>query len=90
VDIIVSNPPYSCLDEVLTHSISLKPKIISYLIGINNITPKRLQYMNDNGYVLKDIYLTKVYKWFGMSTIVTFKKEDGDNCISFDRKVYRG
>ena len=89
VDIIVSNPPYSCIDKVLEHSVKLNPKVISYLIGINNLTPKRIQYMNDKGYILKNLYLTKVYKWFGMTSIVTFVKEKGENCITFDRVVYR-
>jgi len=89
VNIIVSNPPYSCINEVLEHSIKLKPRVISYLIGINNLTPKRLEIMNKNGYVLKDLYLSKVYKWFGMTAICTFVKEEGKNCISFDRIIYK-
>jgi type I restriction-modification system DNA methylase subunit len=88
VDIIVSNPPYSIIDKVLEHSIKLKPKIISYLIGINNLTTRRIEYMNENGYKMINIHLIKVFKWFGMSCIVTFSKE-GNNCISYDRTVYK-
>ena len=35
IDIICSNPPYSCLDDVIQKSISLNPRVINYLIGIN-------------------------------------------------------
>ena len=41
VDVIVSNPPYSMIDKVLEKSVSLKPMIISYLLGINNLTAKK-------------------------------------------------
>jgi type I restriction-modification system DNA methylase subunit len=88
IDVIISNPPYSCIDNVLTKSIQLNPHTISYLIGINNLTTKRIEYMNHNGYGLTTLHFTKVYSWFGMSIIVIFTK-DGDNCISFDRKVHR-
>ena len=56
VDIICSNPPYSMINKVLEKSVELKPRIISYLIGINNLTAKRLEYMENNGY-----YITKLH-----------------------------
>jgi type I restriction-modification system DNA methylase subunit len=88
VNIIVSNPPYSILDKVLEQSIKLKPRIISYLIGINNLTTKRIEYMNEKGYKLVNIHLCKVFKWFGMSSIVTFSI-NGENVINYDRVIYR-
>lgn len=89
-DIIVSNPPYSMIDEVLEHSIKLKPRIISYLIAFHNLTPKRIEYMNKEGYYLINIYMSKVHSWFGMSLICTFEKsENKRNCIDFDRIVYK-
>lgn len=88
VDIIVSNPPYSCLDKVLQHSVSLKPRIISYLIGQQNLTAKRIEFMNENGYGLSKVCLLKVFKWYGMSYIVVFEKGAG-NCMDYDRKVHR-
>ena len=89
VDIIVSNPPYSIIDKVLEKSVLLKPHTISYLIAIHNLTAKRIEYMNNNGYYLDKLYLTKVFKWFGMSVIVIFTKKAKDNCIMFDRNVWK-
>ena len=90
VDVIISNPPYSCIDKVLEHSISLQPRIISYLIGLMNLTPRRIKYMNDKGYSLKFIHFTKIYDWFGHSIICVFvKNEIINNCISYDNKIYR-
>jgi len=88
VDVIISNPPYSILDKVLEKSVKLNPHTISYLIGINNLTCKRIEYMNKNGYVVSKMHLTKVYKWFGMSCIVVFTKKETKNCILFDRIVW--
>jgi len=88
VDVIVSNPPYSMIDKVLEHSVSLDPRVISYLIGMGNLTARRIEYMNQQGYGLVKLHLTKVFKWYGMSFIVVFVKEK-TNCISFDRKVHK-
>lgn len=87
-DIICSNPPYSMIDRVLEHSVSLNPRVISYLIGLNNLTAKRIEYMNGKGYGISNIHMCKVFKWFGMSVIVVFEK-NRDNIISYDRKVWR-
>ena len=88
VDVIISNPPYSILNDVFVKSVELNPHTISYLIGIINLTPKRIEFMNDNGYALTHIHITKVYGWFSMTVIVVFSKK-GENCISYDRTTYR-
>jgi hypothetical protein len=89
VDYIISNPPYSILDRVLEHSVSLKPQVISYLIGFHNLTAKRVEFMNNNGYFISDFHLTKIFKWYGMSLIVTFSNEITTNIISIDRTVHK-
>tara|TARA_R110000851_G_scaffold253319_1_gene405775 strand:+ start:286 stop:804 length:519 start_codon:yes stop_codon:yes gene_type:complete len=87
VDIICSNPPYSMLDKVIKKSIELKPHTISYLIGQNNLTAKRIETLNKAGYGLYKCVMMKVWDWFGLSYIVYFKK-DKPNCIEIDRKIY--
>jgi len=91
VDLIVSNPPYSILDDILKHSVELKPRIISYLLGHGSVTPRRMEYMKSQGYGLISIYTCKVWKWYGMSQIYTFEKDASwDSCkILFDRTVHR-
>jgi hypothetical protein len=37
------------IDKVLEKSVSLNPRIISYLIGYGNVTTKRLEYMELKG-----------------------------------------
>jgi hypothetical protein len=87
IDIICSNPPYSILDNILKKSIELKPRIISFLIGMGSLTTKRIELMNKHGYGLYKIKFLKVWKWYGMSFIVYFELGK-ENCIEYDRKVY--
>lgn len=89
VDIIISNPPYSCIDTVLSHSIALKPRVISYLIGMINFSPKRVTYMNDNGYYIDRILFCRVRNWFGITSIITFSNKIKKNCIDVDRFEYK-
>ena len=90
-DVICSNPPYSILDKVIARSIELQPRVINYLIGINNLTSRRIEIFNKSGYYLTKLHMCKVYRWYGMSVIVQFEKRDGldTNLISFDRTVWR-
>lgn len=88
VDVICSNPPYSFIDKVLYKCIELNPRVISLLIGVNNLTARRIEIMNENGYGLKKIHMCKVFKWFGMSFVVQFERGE-ENCISYDRVVWR-
>ena len=89
VNMIISNPPYSIIDKVLEKSVNLKPHTISYLIGQGNLTCKRIEFMNNNGYFLSKIFFTKVYSWFGMSLIVVFTNKASHNCIDYDRIVWK-
>lgn len=88
IDIICSNPPYSILDDVFKKSIELQPRVINYLIGINNLTAKRIELFERAGYGLTKLHMCKVFKWFGMSVIVQFEK-DKPNVISYDRNVWK-
>jgi DNA modification methylase len=89
VNIIISNPPYSIIDKILQHSVKLEPHTISYLIGQHNLTNKRIEYMNNNGYYLSKLFFTKINEWYGMSIIVVFTKKAQHNCIDFDRTIWR-
>ena len=88
IDIICSNPPYSIMDKVIEKSIELKPRVINYLIGVGNLTARRLEMFENAGYGLTKIHMCKVYKWYGMSFIVQFEK-DKQSIISFDRIVWK-
>ena len=90
VDIICSNPPYSCIDEVLKKSVELNPKVISYLLLEGKLTPKRLQYMNDAGYGISGMYMCKVFQWYGMAVAYTFTKGSQNTAeVIYDRIVHK-
>jgi len=88
VGVVCSNPPYSCIDDILKKSTELNPRVISYLIGMGNLTAKRIEYMEGRGYGLTQIHMCKVFKWYGMSFIVNFEK-DKKSIITYDRKVWK-
>ena len=76
------------IDKVLEHSVELKPRVIQYLLGVGNLTAKRIEFMENAGYGIVKFHMCKVFKWFGMSFIVHFEY-GSDNCISYDRTVWR-
>ena len=88
VDIISSNCPYSLMDKVLKKSVELNPRVIQYLIGIGNLTCKRIEFMEKAGYGLTKMHYCKIFKWYGMSVIVQFEKKT-QGIITYDRVVWR-
>ena len=88
--IICSNPPDSILDDVIKHTIAIKPDVVNYLIGINNLTPRRIEMFEKAGYIQTNFHLCKVFKWYGMSCIVQFERDSHDiPCLTYDRIVWR-
>jgi len=88
IDIICSNPAYSMLDKIFKKCIELNPKVINLLIGVGNLTARRIEMMEKANYYITKLHMCKVYKWYGMSFIVQFEK-DGKNIITYDRKVWK-
>ena len=87
-DIIIQNPPYSNLDEWIKKNIELNPRIISLLIGVNNLTTRRLEWLYEAGYGLVKMRMLKVWRWFGMSYILIFERGK-PSVLGIDRKVWR-
>jgi len=88
VDIIVQNPPYSILDKWFKKNLELKPRIFSFLIGVGNLTARRIEWCEKQGYGLTQLKMLKVYGWYGMSYMVTFEKNK-PSIMSIDRTVWR-
>jgi hypothetical protein len=87
-DIIVQNPPYSILDKWIEKNISLNPRVISLLIGVGNLTARRIEMFENAGYGLTKLCMMKVYKWYGMSYIVEFEKNK-KSIMNIDRTIYK-
>ena len=89
IDIICGNPPYSLINKILEKSVSLNPRIISYLIGQQNFTPHRLKFMNENGYGLIKLHILKIRGFFGYSYICIWEK-DKEDILTHETTNYYG
>ena len=87
VDWYITNPPYSCLDAWLEKSCNAR-RGFAYLLGINNLTAKRIQDCEKRGFYITHIHLCKVFKWFGMSAFVIWEKNK-KGIIGYDRTVWK-
>jgi len=88
IDIICGNPPYSLMDKWIKKTLQLNPKEFSLLIGIGNLTTRRIEIIENAGYGLSKMKMLKIYDWYGMSCIVVFEKNK-KSIIEYDRKVYK-
>ena len=88
VDWIITNPPYSDLEKWLEHSCVVCKKGFAYLLGINNLTPRRIKICEDAGFGITSIHLCKVFKWFGISAFIIWEK-NAKGIIKYDRVVWR-
>ena len=87
-DWLISNPPYSNLDEVLEKSAGIARKGFAYLLLGHAITPKRLEAIKGAGFGLTKVHLSKVFKWYGISAFCVFERGKS-NLLEYDRKVWR-
>lgn len=89
-DVIVSNPPYSMIDNVLRKTIELNPRVFCYILLHGAMTPKRMELIERAGYGMTGIYTCKVFAWYGMAQAYTFTF-GAPNCarITYDRIVHR-
>jgi len=83
-DIIVTNPPFSLLDRFIEKMVSLQPLIISLLLNMYAVTPCRIRDLNARGYYVSGYHLTRVNRWFGVSCIITLRRDIDTNVLSFD------
>lgn len=88
VDWIVSNPPYSCLDEVLEHSVKRCRIGFAYLILGIHLTPRRLERMASLGFPATKILVAEVDAWMGRSFFVQFDLI-GEPCLDWISKTYQ-
>lgn len=86
-DWIITNPPYSKLDNWFLHTCRLSIKGFGLLININNLTVSRIKLCNDYGFGMTRMFMFKVKEWFGMSVFVVFEKGKG-NIIDISDKKY--
>ncbi|MDD5014626.1 MAG: N-6 DNA methylase [Atribacterota bacterium] len=85
---LITNPPYSKIDEWLKHSCEISTKGFAYLLGLHNLTPRRIEMCEKMGFGITKIHLCKVFKWFGISAFIIWQKNK-KGIIKYNRKVWR-
>jgi len=73
-DWCVSNPPYSIINPWLEKTCEVCETGFAYLFGLLNVTSKRIEFINEQGFGLTKIYLFKIFEWFGESCFMVFEK----------------
>lgn len=87
VEWILTNPPYSKMNDVIKHSVKVATKGIAYLIGIMNLSPNRLKILEDAGFGITQLYLCNVRGWFG-KTILLVAEKGKKSIIDYDEKYW--
>ena len=86
-DVIIGNPQFSLWTDWIKHTIKLNPSKICYIIGALNLTPLRMQLLQDAGYALTKLHMVTIKDWFARTYLVVYEKNKQD-IITFDRKYY--
>jgi len=85
-DLIIGNPPYSMWSKWIEHTMKLTDKFC-YIMGVLNLSDKRVRSILDNGYGITKIHLLKIYWWFADSYIVLFEKNKPSILTVEDKQV---
>ena len=86
-DWIITNPPYSKLDAWIQNTCAMSTKGFALLIGLHNLTPKRIEAIEKGGFGITKIILCKVFKWFGISAYIICEKHK-KSIIEYNRTVW--
>lgn len=88
VDWIITNPPFSDIDKWLIKSCEICNKGFGYILGLDKLTARRMEIVNNFDFGLTTFHFFKVYSWFGMSCFLLFEKNK-PNILSYNRVVWR-
>lgn len=88
VDWIISNPPFSKLNDVIQKTIKICRKGFCYIMGTNNVTPHRIKMIKEAGYNLTHIETFNVKSWFGFRCCVLLFEKDKPSMKKLRKDVY--
>lgn len=74
VDCVCGNPPYSQWSAWLKKTVNICNRFC-YIMGIMNLTPKRMDLIEKSGFVLAHMRLISIVPWPGNSWIVYFVRK---------------
>lgn len=73
VDVIIGNPPYSQWNRWLEHTLKICRRFV-YIFSVLSLTPRRLKMIEDAGFGITKIHLTKVSWWMASSISIVAEK----------------
>jgi len=88
VDWIISNPPFSKINDVLEHTIEITNKGFGYILAAHNLTEKRVKLINNNNFGITGFAFYWVKEWFGFPVIFIKVEKNKPNNFLFDIKNY--
>jgi hypothetical protein len=92
VDWVIGNPPFHIGWAFTEKAISIAKKGIAFL-GSNkflnsNMTPRRLQFLQDNGFTLSRLHIVQDKRWYGRYYYLIFSQEEND-FVSWKEGTYK-
>ena len=88
MDWICSNIPFSKFNDILEKSVKIANKGIAFLVGIMNISPKRLKMLEDNNFGITTFHISQVTGWLGCSVYFIAEKNK-PSIIKYTRQIYK-
>lgn len=88
VDYIISNPPFSKINNVLEHTIEITKKGFGYILAAHNLTEKRVKFINNNNFGITGFAFYWVKEWFGFPVIFIRCEKNKNNNFLFESKNY--
>ena len=90
-DWVISNPPWSKITRILDKLVKICNTGFALLIHSLTISPNRIKFIEDNGFVITKYHMVKVTGWFSHSVFIICEKKTDNNCscVSFDNTVYQ-
>jgi hypothetical protein len=90
VDWIITNPPFSKIDNWLDHTFRIAKKGFAFVFGLHNLTPRRIEKCNKRNFYITKLHCFKVFEWFGITCFFVCEKDKSEeNIITYNRKVWR-
>ena len=74
VDVVIGNPPYSQWTRWLEHTLRICKDRFIYVFSVLSLTAKRLKRIEEAGFGITAIHITKVDWWMTQSITVVAKK----------------
>lgn len=89
VDWIISNPPFSILTKVFEHTVKICKNGFCYIMGVINLTQKRLTIAREYGFELIHIEPFFENEWFRFTCVVVIFQKTSNRMVKLSKIAYK-